>query len=107
MARKPKDLAEEITQEVIRIFANREYPEHFRVIFAQVAGQKTITYSRDRRQYNNFFSICQGRFFSRLSTNGDGWRSWPEKARRYLGIPETPIPQPRPVVLRKQEGLPF
>jgi hypothetical protein len=107
MPKKPKDLAEEIVQEIIRIFAKREDPEHFKVIFSRVAGQKTITYSRDRRRYNNFLDTCQRRFFRRLSTNEDGWRIWPTKARRYLGIPEAPPPQPQPVVLRKQEGLPF
>lgn len=101
MARKLKDLAEEITQEIIRIFANREYSEHFRVIFAEVAGRKKITYGRDRKHYNNFLDTCQRRFFHRLGTNENAWRSWPKEARRYLGIPETPPPQPRPVVLRK------
>ena len=106
MPKKPKDLAEEIVQEIIQIFANREYPEHFRVIFSQVAGQKTITYSRDRKQYNNFLDTCQRRFFRRLDTNEKTWRFWPREARRYLGIEEV-LPQPEPVVLRKQDGLLF
>lgn len=81
MPKKPKDLAEEIVQEIIRIFAKREDPEHFKVIFSRVAGQKTITYSRDRRRYNNFLDTCQRRFFRRLSTNEDGWRIWHRKQR--------------------------
>lgn len=107
MPKKPTDLAEEITQEVIRIFSILDHPEHFRIVFSEVAKKKGLLYARERVRYNNFFSICQGRFFSRLSTNGDGWRSWPEKARRYLGISEAPPPQAKPVVLRKQDGLPF
>lgn len=107
MPKKPKDLAEEIVQEIIRIFAKCEDPEHFRVIFAKVAPRRGIVYSEDPRRYNNFLDTCQRRFFRRLGTNEDAWRSWPKNARRYLGLPETPPPQPQPVVFRKQERLLF
>lgn len=104
----PDDLAQEITEEIIALFAKRRDPEFFGKIFKEVAGKHEICYSEEKKgQYNNFYRTCQGRFFSRLGTDPDGWRTYPEKARRYLGIPETPSQPKPPIMPRAQDTLPF
>jgi len=105
----PTDLAEEMVLEIIRAFARRNSPGRFNIIFKRVAGTNGLSYAADRHRYDNFFGICKGRFFGHLGTNKNDWKSWPEKARRYLKIPEKPASQPKPIALptQQQRRIPF
>jgi len=107
----PKDLAEEMVLEIIRSFARRDHPGRFNIIFKRVAETKGLSYAADRHRYANFSSICKGRFFGHIGANKNDWKTWPEKARRYLKIPEKPAPKPRPVkpiaLPTQQRRIPF
>ncbi len=101
----PKELERAMTREVITRMAEGNESTKLREIIREVIRKKE--YEVRPESYPYFSRQVQNKFFSWLDTNTNEWRLFPGKARRYLGIPETPIPQPRPVVLRKQEGLPF
>lgn len=86
---------EEMVLKIIRAFARRDHPGRFNIIFKRVAEAKGLSYAADKNRYDNFFETCEGIFFTCLDTSKSDWKSWPEKARRYLGIPKAP-PKPRP-----------
>ena len=109
-----KKLPDEITREVIRLFAERTSWEYFNIVFAQAAMRTGLKkeYRSDGREgrYNEALRRTQKEFFNLTGAKEDNRKEWPQKARAYLGIPEVP-PKPRATrtttMLRPQKKLPF
>jgi hypothetical protein len=95
-------LVKQLALTVIERFSASNRPLDIYLTFWDVAKGKI------RPESNGyFFRKVRKQVFKWLNTDQESWVSWPKQARQYLGIPEAPPPQPRLVVLRKQEELPL
>jgi hypothetical protein len=79
----PKKLEQTMTQEVIARMAEGNESTKLYEVFKCIARKNGLL----PESYPYFFRQVQKRFMSWLDTNERDWRSWPEKARRYLAPP--------------------